>query len=159
MSTTGQAIQRFVSGKTMAVVGVSSGGRGFGNAAYKELKSRGFRVLPIHPTATAIQDDPCWPCLAALPERVERVLVVVKPARAEDVVRDAIAAGSSHVWLQQGADSPAAVQLCKDQGLDVVHGQCILMFAEPVGSIHSFHRWVWKLLGKIPQEVGCSVLS
>lgn len=151
MATTGSAIQRFVFDKTMAIVGVSSRGKGFGNAAYKELKSRGFRVLPIHPTARAIQGDPCWPSLAALPERVERVLVVVKPAQAEAVVRDAIAAGARQIWLQQGAESPEALQLCKDQDLDVVHGQCILMFTEPVGSFHTFHRWVWKVLGKIPQ--------
>jgi uncharacterized protein len=145
------AIQQFVSETTMAVVGVSSAGKGFGNAAYTELKKRGFRLLPVHPTAKSIQGDPCWPRLADLPEKVDRVLVVVKPDRAEAVVRDAAAAGIKHVWLQQGADSPAAVTFGEAQGLTVVRGQCILMFTEPVGSFHRFHRWIWRMLGKIPE--------
>jgi uncharacterized protein len=144
------AIQQFVSEKTMAVVGVSAGGKGFGSFAYTELKKRGFRLLPVHPTAPVIQGDPCWPRLADLPEKVDRVLVVVKPDRAVEVVRDAAAAGVKHVWLQQGAESAAAVELARERGLAVVQGQCILMFTEPVGSFHKVHRWVWKVLGRIP---------
>jgi uncharacterized protein len=144
------AIDQFVSERTMAVVGISAGGKGFGNLAYTELKKRGFRLLPVHPTATAIQGDPCWRSLGALPERVERVLVVVKPEQAESVVRDAAAAGIRHVWLQQGAESPGALAAGEAHGLNVVRGQCILMFTEPVGSLHKVHRWIWKVLGKIP---------
>ena len=141
-------IQQFVSGKAMAVVGVSAAGKGFGNYAYGELKKRGFSLLAVHPTAGTIQGDPCFPRLADLPEKVERLLVVVKPERAEDVVREAAAAGIRHVWLQQGAESPAAVKLGEAAGLNVVTGQCILMFTDPVGGFHKFHRFVWKILGK-----------
>jgi hypothetical protein len=31
-----------------------------------------------------------------------------------------------------------------------VHGECILMFAQP-SSFHRLHRWVWGLLGKLPR--------
>jgi predicted CoA-binding protein len=151
MVTTRKAIDQFVSEKTMAIVGVSTGGKGFGNLAYTELRKRGYTVRPIHPTAAAIQGDPCWRSLTELPERVERLLVVVKPDRAETIVREAAAAGVRHIWLQQGAESPATLKACEQLGLDVVHGQCILMFTEPVGSFHKFHRWIWKVVGKIPQ--------
>jgi predicted CoA-binding protein len=150
MSATGASIQRFVAGKTLAIVGVSAAGRGFGNAAYTELKKRGYRVLPVHPTAAAIQGDPCWPSVAELPERVERLLVCVKPDRADPVVRQAAAAGVRQVWFQLGAESPAALEACAQLGVEAVQGQCILMFAEPVGSFHKFHRLVWKLIGRLP---------
>jgi uncharacterized protein len=150
MTTTKAAIDSFVQGKTLALVGVSASGKGFGNGAYKELKARGYRVLPVHPTASSIQGDPCWPSLAQLPEPVERVLVVTPPAASESVVKEAAAAGIRQVWLQQGASSPAAIKACEDQGLQVVHGHCILMFTEPPG-FHGIHRWLWKVLGKIPK--------
>lgn len=151
MATTAQAIQQFVSGKTMALVGVSSSGKGFGNAACVELRKRGYRVLPVHPTATTIKGEACWPSLAALPEKVERALVVVQPEGTEAVVREAAAAGVRYVWLQQGSESSTAIKAGEDLGLGVVTGQCILMFAEPVG-FHGIHRWLWKILGKIPTE-------
>ena len=151
MQTTKRDIDRFVADHTLAVVGVSAQGKGFGHFAYQELKKRGYRPLAVHPSAKTIQGDPCWPRLADLPERVERVLVVVSPDHAESVVRDAAAAGCRSIWLQQGAESPAAIQACEQLGLDVVHGQCILMFAEPTTSFHAFHKWIWKVLGKIPK--------
>jgi uncharacterized protein len=143
-------IQQFVADRTMAVVGVSASGKGFGNAAYTELKKRGFRLLPVHPSAPSIQGDRCFASLSAIPEKVDRVLVVVKPEHAEGVVREAAAAGVRQVWLQQGAESAAAIAAASGEGVSLVTGQCILMFTEPVGSFHKVHRWVWKVLGKIP---------
>jgi hypothetical protein len=32
---------------------------------------------------------------------------------------------------------------------NTVHGECILMYAQPAG-IHRFHHFIWKLLGKLP---------
>jgi hypothetical protein len=151
MAVSGNSIQQFVAGKTMALVGTSATGKGFGSYACSELKKRGYRVMAVHPTASAIQGEACWPSLARLPEPVERLLVVVKPEASEAVLRDAATAGVRRVWLQQGAESPAALRAGEELGLDVVHGQCILMFAEPVGPFHGLHRWIWKLIGKIPQ--------
>jgi predicted CoA-binding protein len=85
-----------------------------------------------------------------MPERVERLLVSVKPDRADLVVRDAAAAGVRQIWFQQGSESPAALETCRSLGLAAVHGQCILMFAEPVGSVHKLHRCVLKLFGRLP---------
>lgn len=151
MAVTGESIRQFVADKKIAVVGVSATGKGFGSFAYSELKKKGYRVMAVHPTASAVHGDACWPSFASLPEPVERALVVVKPEAAEAVLRDAAAAGVRRVWLQQGAESPAALRAAEELGLDVVHGQCILMFADPVGPLHGIHRWVWKLIGKIPQ--------
>ena len=72
------------------------------------------------------------------------------PVEAEKVVKQAYEVGIRNVWLQQGAQSDSAIQFCKDNGINVVHNECILMFAEPVASFHKFHRWVWKILGKLP---------
>jgi hypothetical protein len=75
---------------------------------------------------------------------VHAVLVVVPPQQAIEVVRDAAAAGIRHVWLQQGAESPEAVRVGAELGLNVVSGECILMFARPTG-IHRAHRWIRRL--------------
>ena len=148
---TRQAIDSFVSGKTLAMVGISAGGKGFGNMAYKELKARGYRVLPVHPGTETVQGDRCWHSLAELPEKVERLLVMVAPGQVEGVLREAAASGVRQVWLQQGASSPSALEFCKANGMDVVDGHCILMFAEPVASFHKFHRWIWRIIGKAPR--------
>jgi uncharacterized protein len=149
--TSKSAVEDFVAQRTLAVVGVSRQGKKFGNYALRELKQRGYRVFPVHPQAESLEGERCYPSLLQLPEKVEGVLIVVPPNQTEQVVRDAAAAGIKRVWMQQGAASPEAVQFCKENGMREVHGECILMFAEPVKSVHNVHRWVWRLLGKLPK--------
>jgi predicted CoA-binding protein len=142
-------IDAFLAEPAIAVVGVSRSGKGFGNAAARELRRKGYRIYPVNPEADLIDGDRCYRALDALPEPVGAVLVVVPPGQALRVVREAAAAGMRHVWLQQGAESPQVIQACADLGLDPVAGKCILMFAEPTG-VHKLHKWIWGCLGKLP---------
>jgi predicted CoA-binding protein len=144
-------VREFLEQPTLAVVGVSRAGNKFGNAAYKELKSKGYRVYPVHPEADVIDGDRCYPSLSALPEPADGVLVVVPPQQTEKVVREAAEAGIRRVWMQQGAESVTAIRFCEEQGMDVVHNECVLMFAEPTAFPHRLHRCVWRLLGKLPE--------
>jgi hypothetical protein len=148
--TTRAAVEDFVSQRTLAVVGVSSSGKKFGNAACRDLRAKGYRMIPVHPTAESIDGERCYASLSELPEPVGGVLIVVPPAETEKVVREAAEAGIRRIWMQQGAQSAAAIQFCEDQGLSVVHNECILMFAEPVRGGHRLHRFVWRVLGKLP---------
>jgi hypothetical protein len=49
--------------------------------------------------------------------------------------------------MQQGSESPAAVARCKDLGIAVVAGECLIMHTEG-GFPHSVHRLIWKMLGR-----------
>lgn len=149
--TTKAAVQDFLDRRNLAVVGVSRGGKKFGNAAYKELKAKGYQLYPVNPNADVIEGDLCYRSLSALPQPVEGLLIVVPPQETEKVVGDAAEAGIRRVWMQQGAESPAAIQFCQEQGISVIYGECILMFAEPAAFYHRLHRWVWGLLGKLPK--------
>ena len=144
-------VERFVAEPAIAIVGVSRSGGKFGNAAARELRAKGYRVYPIHPGAEEIDGMHCYADFEALPEHVNAVLVVVPPHEALSVVRDAAKAGVHQVWLQQGAESADVLNACRALNLSVISGECILMFAEPAAFYHRIHRWVWRLLGKLPR--------
>jgi predicted CoA-binding protein len=143
-------VDDFLAQKTIAVVGVSRGGKKFGNAVLKELKDKGYRAFPINPHADVIDGQRCYPDLSALPETPDGVVTVVPPETTEQVVKQARTAGIRRVWMQQGSESEAAIRYGRENGMSVIDGECILMFAEPAAFYHRFHRWVWKLLGKLP---------
>ena len=149
--TTKAMIDDFLAQRTLAIVGVSRKTEKFGCTVYKELKAKGYRVFPVNSHAEEVMGDRCYPRLSALPEPVGGVVIVVPPAETERVVQDAAAAKIPRVWMQQGAESEAALRFCQDNGMSVVSGECILMFAGPVGFGHGLHRWVWGLLGKLPK--------
>ena len=145
------SVQDFVRQRTLAVVGVSRTGKGFGNFAYRELRSKGYRLFPVNPAAETIEGDPCYPSLARLPEPVGAALIIVPPPQAEQVVRDAATAGIKRVWLQQGAESEAALKTCELYGITAVAGDSILMFAESAAWFHRAHRFGRQLMGTLPQ--------
>jgi len=60
-------------------------------------------------------------------------------------------AGIRHVWIQQGAETQAAIDFFEKKGINAIHHQCILMFAEPAAFPHKAHRCIWRILGKIPK--------
>jgi len=148
--TTKAAVEDFISQRTLAIVGVSRRGQKFGNMAYRELKAKGYKLYPIHPSAETLEGDRAYADFKSLPEKVGGVLIVVPPAQTEKVVREAAAAGIKRVWIQQGAESEAAIRFCQENGIAEVHGECILMYAGHAG-FHKFHGWLWKILGKAPK--------
>ena len=68
----------------------------------------------------------------------------------EKVVADAAQAGIRRFWMQQGAESQAAIRFCEEREISAIHGECILMFADPAG-LHRLHGWVRGILGNLPQ--------
>jgi predicted CoA-binding protein len=143
-------IEDFVSQRTLALVGMSRDPKKFGNMIYKELTEKGYHLLPIHAQVKSIGGVTCYPSLAQLQETVGGVIIVVPPSQTEKVVREVAQIGIPRVWIQQGAESQDAIQFCQQNGIKVVYGECIMMFAEPIKSFHKFHRFIWKLIGKIP---------
>ena len=148
--TSQAAVDAFLSSKNFAVVGVSRKSSKFGNVIYKDLRKKGFNVFGINPNMESIEGDKCYKNLHELKGKIDAVINVVSPSQTLDVVKEAREAGINNVWMQQGSESDEAIQFCRENGINEVHKECILMFAEPVKSFHGFHRWVWKVLGKLP---------
>jgi predicted CoA-binding protein len=151
MMTTQASVEGFLAEKTLAIAGVSRSGKGFGNSVIKDLTGKGYEVLPVHPEAKEVGGIRCSPSLGELPKEVGGLILVVPPDQTEQMVRQAKDAGIKRAWMQQGAESAEAIRYCEENGIAAVHGECIMMFAQPTG-IHSLHRWLWGVLGKLPSE-------
>jgi predicted CoA-binding protein len=140
-------VQQFLNAKHIAVVGVSRSAQKFGSAIYTELKTRGYDVYAVNPAITEFNGNPCYYSLTTLQGKIDGAILCSPTTTIEMVLREAAAIGLKHIWIQQGTGSPALVKLGTSLGLKMVSGKCILMYAEPVGSIHSFHRFFAKLFG------------
>jgi len=149
--TSRKVVDEFLSQRTLALVGMSRKENKFGNIIFRELSGKGYKVYPVHNQAKEIKGHQCWADFQSLPETVAGVVIVVPPAETAKVVREACGAGIRRVWMQQGAESQDAIRFCEEQGMQVVHGECILMFAEPVAFMHRIHRGLWRLFGKLPR--------
>lgn len=144
------SVNSFLEKKKIALVGLSRKENQFSNSVYKELSRKGYTVIPVNPNAGEIGGVKCYPDLLSVKGLVEAALVMTPAAEVPAVLMSAAENGIKNVWVQQGAESEEAVKIGGEKGLDLVSGECIMMFAEPVGILHRIHRWVWRRLGKLP---------
>jgi len=148
--TSQKAVDDFLFNKNIAIVGVSRKSSKFGNVIYKELKKKGYNTYGINPNLENIEGDKCYPCLKDVEQNLEGVVTCVNPEYTATIAKEANELGIKNIWMQQGSESEEAINYCQERGINEIHKECILMFAEPVKSYHSFHKWIWKVLGRFP---------
>ena len=143
-----------LSGRRIAVVGASDDKASFGKTIYTELRAHGYEVFAVNPHCGTVAGDRCYAAVGAVPGRLDGAIVMVGKDRAIDVVRDCAEHQVPKVWLFKGIGAPGsvsdeAIQLCEQNGIDVVPGACPLMFLEPVGWAHKLHRGIRHLNGSL----------
>ncbi len=138
-------IEQFLKLKSFAIVGVSAKKKKFGNEIMRQMIKRGFKIYPVHKTAGIIDGELCYPDLRSLPEKPEGVILVIPPIETIKVVREIAELGIKNVWMQQGAESSAAICHSSIHGINVVRGECVLMFLENMGFPHNVHKWIHDL--------------
>ncbi|MBM4423533.1 MAG: CoA-binding protein [Chloroflexi bacterium] len=139
-------VKDFLAQKRIAVVGVSRK-EGAANLNYRKFKKAGYTVFAVNPNIETFDGDPCYRDLKSLPEKVDGVFIVTRPALTEKVVRERAELGLQRVWMhcvlgstptvakdaaaKIGSASPEAVRLCRENGIAVIPGGCVSMFLEP----------------------------
>jgi predicted CoA-binding protein len=149
--TTKAEIEEFIAIRELAIAGASRDTKKFGYIVYHDLKSKGYLVVGVNPNATEIDGDPCYATLADLPAPVGGVICLTKPAVTEQIVRQAAAAGIRRVWMQQGAETQAAIDFCKQNGMSVIAHECIMMYQPDTAWFHRAHRFVRDVFGGGPK--------
>jgi predicted CoA-binding protein len=123
-----QAIDAFLAGDSFAVIGASSDRAKYGNKVLRSYLQAGRRVFPVNPKAGRIEGQQAYPDIASLPESVHGISIVTPPAVTEAIVEQAAAAGIRYLWMQPGAESPAAIERAEALGLTLIHsGPCALV--------------------------------
>lgn len=149
----------FLAQKRIAVVGVSRSA-GTGNGLYDRMKERGYEVFAINPNATEINGEPCFPNLKAVPGGVDAVMIATRPEISEQVVGECVELGIRYVWMHYNAlfgesnssVSETAVNLCRENGINVIPGGCPMMFGQTADFGHKCMRWILGVTGKLPKE-------
>jgi len=149
MKASRKAIESFLSTKKIAIAGVSRNPKKFGYTVFKELTQKGFDVYPINPNTDSLGGAPCFQSITALPSDVKNLLIVTPKDQTTGLIREAISNGISGIWIQQMSETPEAIKFAEENNINLINKECILMWAEPVKSIHKFHRTVKRLFGRL----------
>ncbi|MBI2862908.1 MAG: CoA-binding protein [Chloroflexi bacterium] len=163
MSTIDPLVKDFLAQKRIAVAGVSRTREDAANRIYRKLRGAGYRVFAINPNAGAFGNDPCYPNLKSVPEPVDGVVLVTRPAVTEQIVSECIKLAIPRVWMHCSLGSrprlapklaaaitsvsQEAIRLCRENNIAVIPGGCPMMFCAPVDFGHTCMRWILRLTG------------
>jgi predicted CoA-binding protein len=120
----------------------------FPKLSYTEARKLGKKVFAVDASVQQVEGDPAYPDLDSLSEKPEAVVLEVPKGETEDWVRKVADAGIRNLWIHMGRETPGAVALAKERGLNVLTGTCAVMYVKPGLSYHSIHKWINKAIGR-----------
>jgi predicted CoA-binding protein len=137
------------------MVGVSRNPKDFSRALYREMRNRGYQMVPVNPQADEIDGDRCYARVTEIGHSVDGVMVMTPPDVCDSVVKDCAKAGVARVWMYRGAGhgcaTDTALRFCSENEISVVPGECPFMFLSGGNWIHGAHRFCRKLVGSFPE--------
>ena len=111
----------------IAIVGATDAPGKYGGIIYRDMKAKGFRVVPVNPTRPTVDGDPTVASLADLDEVPDIVNIVVPPRRTLGLLDEVADLGDVAVWIQPGAADDAVRNRVEELGLPALIDACIMV--------------------------------
>jgi len=147
-------IESFLACRRLAFVGVSRNAEHFSRFVLSELTRRGYDVVPVNRKAPVIAGQPVVSSVADIQPAPEWALIMTPADQTLAAVRECHQAGIRNLWLHRGGGpgsvDPEAVAYAERHGLEIVPGECPLMFVENCGFVHRVHALCKRVAGHYP---------
>ncbi len=111
-------------GRRIAVVGLSPKPERPSHRIASLMLENGYTVYPVNPAHEEILGLRAYTRLSEIDQPVDLAVIFRRPDQVMPVVEEAIALGIPAVWMQPGAENPAAAQKARKAGLKVVMNSC-----------------------------------
>ncbi|MGB8656888.1 MAG: CoA-binding protein [Candidatus Zixiibacteriota bacterium] len=139
----------FWEGRSYAVVGVSDKKGRLGTSVLKDLQKRGYQVFAVNRRVKLIGNQKCYGRLRDISGHLDGVVIIAGPEGAKEAIGECISLGVRRVWLFPGRKCDEAIKLAKENGIELIHRACPLLYLQPAEFPHSLHRWIVKSLGRL----------
>jgi predicted CoA-binding protein len=113
----------------IAVIGATDTPGKYGGIIYRNLKAKGYRVVPVNPLRTTVDGDQVFKSVSDLPETPDIINIVVPPPRTLRVLDQAAALDDVAVWIQPGAGDHAVRKRVSELGIPALIDACIMIQA------------------------------
>ena len=108
---------------TFAVVAVSQDRQKYGYEVCRALVESGYKVYPVNPKYTNVDEVICYPSLQVLPEVV---VTTTPPAVTEKVAEACAQLKIGTLWMPPETWSDKSIETCKSHGIQDIHDLCLV---------------------------------
>jgi predicted CoA-binding protein len=111
----------------VVVLGASPKAARYSNMAVRQLQAKGYRVIPVHPTAESISGLPVVHSLRDIGEKVHTLSLYLGPLRSRGQLDDIIALAPARVIFNPGAEAPQLEARLRSAGIECLHACTLVM--------------------------------
>jgi uncharacterized protein len=122
-----EAIRSMLTGKTIAVIGLSEDARKPSHYVSAYMQQHGYKLYPINPSIPEVLGETSYPSLADLPIKPDIVNVFRLPRFIPAIVDEMIHLNLQNLWIQQGIVNLEAAAHAESAGIHVVMDRCIMV--------------------------------
>lgn len=123
-----ERIDIFLKSPSFGVVGASKNPEKYGNKVLRVYLQNNLRVYPINPKEDTIEGIKCLKDVSDLPDDTKSISVITPPPVTEKVVEAAHKKGIKNIWMQPGAESERAIEMCHQKDINcIADGSCALV--------------------------------
>ncbi len=120
-------VKAFLEQKSFAVIGSFRNEDKYAFKILKQLSEKGYEVYPVNPHLEEVYGLKCYKRVSDIPFTVDVVDVVTPPKVTEKIVIECANKGIHRVWLQPGAESEKAIELCRKNKISVIYNLCVML--------------------------------
>ena len=121
-----EEIQKILSLKKVAVVGMSKNSSKAAHYVPKYLSDNGYDITPVNPTTDEILGKKSYSSVSEIDGEIDIIDVFRPSEQVLPVIEEAIKKKPKVIWLQEGIHNPEAEELAKNAGIEVVFNRCML---------------------------------
>jgi predicted CoA-binding protein len=111
----------------VVVLGASPKSARYSNMAVRQLQSKGYRVIPVHPKAEAIGDLPVVHRLRDIGDKVHTLTLYLGPLHSRGQLDDILALAPKRVIFNPGTESPQLTARLEAAGIECLHACTLVM--------------------------------
>ncbi|SHH52242.1 CoA-binding protein [Thermosipho atlanticus] len=113
--------------KKVAVIGATTNREKYGNIIIRDLKKKGFEIIPVTPKYDEIEGIKTVKEVKDLPKEVDLLVFVVPPKVGLEITKEALKYGFKNLWYQPGAYSEDINEYLKKNNIKAAHDLCIMV--------------------------------
>jgi predicted CoA-binding protein len=111
----------------VVVLGASPNPTRYSNMAVRQLQAKGYRVIPVHPSADTIGDLPVVHSLGDIEEKVRTLTLYLGPLHSKGQLDGILALAPERVIFNPGTESPQLASRLQAAGIECLHVCTLVM--------------------------------
>ena len=112
----------------IALIGASNDKNKYGNKIYRDLRNKGYNIIPINPKEKTIEGDKAYTSIEQIDKLPDIANFVVPPPIAMKLAKHITNLGIKHLWFQPGSESDELENWLKNtDGIKYLINSCIMV--------------------------------